>query len=255
MAEYREIAPSPRLAESIECFWTVRHDGPDSPHRVTPDGCADILFTRTGGRVKLEAIGPMTSYQDFPVAEAQVLVGVRFQPGMWTAHLGVPGDRVTNDMVPLDSLWGPRAKELVHRLADASANGEPLEHCASVFESAISRIEQPGRIQRAIAWMADRRGCVSIDELAGQAGFSVRQFRRVCLQQSGLTPKFLARVLRFRHALSRIQSSPREYATFALDCGYYDQAHFINEFRQLSGRTPSTYGNGRFFQSSGSGAP
>ncbi len=246
MGEYREIPPPPRLAQAIECFWTIRHRGPETLHRVVPDGCADILWTKTGGTMSLEAVGPMTAWRDFPAPEGQLVMGVRFQPGMWTASLGVPGDRVTDQVVPLEDLWGPRARELADRLAGASS----LEQSAGLFERMVAPIERPGRAQRALSWMAQHRGSVSIDEAAQLAGFSVRQFRRVCLAETGLTPKFLARVLRFRHALSRVHRYPSQFAGFALDCGYYDQAHLINEFRELSGRTPSAYGDGRIFQSS-----
>jgi AraC-like DNA-binding protein len=245
MAEYREIPPPPRLTQAIECFWTIQQSGPAALHRVVPDGCADILFTRNGGRVSLDAVGPMTCYQDFPVRDGQLLAGVRFRPGMWTAALGIPGDRVTDEIVPLEGLWGGRAKELLDRLTGASS----LEESAVLFEMAMPPIESRSRVERALAWMADHRGSFSIDEVADQAGFSARQFRRVCLEQTGLTPKFLARILRFRHALSRFRHCPGRFAEFALDCGYYDQAHLINEFRQLSGWTPSRYGDGRFFQS------
>ena len=60
----------------------------------------------------------------------------------------------------------------------------------------------------------------------------------MCLSETGLTPKFLARVLRFRHVLSRVETCA-SFADLALDCGYYDQAHCINEFREFAGRTPA----------------
>jgi AraC-like DNA-binding protein len=242
MGEYREIRPSPRLGQAIECFWSIRHGGPEVLHRVVPDGCADILFTRNGGNVSLDAIGPMTAYRDFPIRDGELRAGVRFRPGMWTAALGVSGDRVTDEIVALEDLWGSRARELLDRLAGTSS----LERWAGLFEAAAPSIETSGRMQRAVAWMTECRGAVSVDEVASQAGFSARQFRRVCLEQTGLTPKFLARVVRFRHALARIHRDPGASAQFALDCGYYDQAHCINEFRKLSGRTPSSYGMADF---------
>lgn len=249
MSDYREIPPSDRLARTIECFWTIRQSGPEALHRVLPDGCADILFTRNSESVSLDAVGPMTAYRDFLLRNGALLTGVRFHPGMWTGALGVPGDRVTDETIPLEGLWGSRASELLDRLSEACS----LEQFAGLFEAEVPSLENPNRIERALAWMANRRGAVSIDELAGQAGFSARQFRRVCLEQTGLTPKFLARVLRFRHALGRVPHYPGQFAEFALDCGYYDQSHCINEFRQLSGWTPCSYGDGRFFQSHDAG--
>jgi AraC-like DNA-binding protein len=243
MAEYREIAPPPRLAHTIECFWTMRHAEADPAHRVLPDGCADILFTRDAASTEIEAVGPMTRYRDFPQPDGRVLLGVRFRPGMWTAQLGVPGDRITDETLPLDCLWGSRAGELRDRLAEAGS----VEQWIAVLASSLPATPQADPVQRALAWMAERHGCVSIDDLADDAGLSTRQFRRNCLAQTGLSPKFLARVLRFRYALERLHAHPCAFAHLALDCGYYDQAHFINEFRELSGRTPGA--DGRFFQS------
>ena len=75
--------------------------------------------------------------------------------------------------------------------------------------------------------------------------------RREFLEQTGLGPKFLARVLRFRRALELSPRAEGDFAGLALDCGYYDQAHLIREFRENSpGRTPA-YSAGRFFQSQG----
>lgn len=245
MAEYREIAPPPRLARTVECFWTLETLGAEPRHRVLPDGCADILFTRDGDTAVIEAVGPMTQYRDFPLPAGRLLVGVRFHPGMWTAHLGVAGDRITDETLPLDELWGARARELCDRLGGAGS----VEQWIQVLEHSLPSAEANSPLQCALAWMADRHGCVSIDDLANQAGLSVRQFRRTCVAQTGLTPKFLARVLRFRHAMQQVHTHPCAFAHLALDCGYYDQAHFINEFRELSGRTPADSADGRFFQS------
>jgi len=245
MSEYREIAPSPRLARTIECFWTMEQLGPEPLHRVLPDGCADILFTRDGDTAVIEAVGPMTRYRDFPQCDGRLIVGVRFHPGMWTAQLGLPGDRITDEILPLEQLWGGRARDLRDRLAEATHRQEclcHLEQWIGVLEQTLPAVEDAGPFQRAVAWMMERHGCVSIDEVADQCGLSARQFRRICLAQTGLAPKFLARVLRFRHALAQVHMHPCAFAHMALDCGYYDQAHFINEFRELSGRTPAAAG-------------
>ena len=194
-----------------------------------PDGCADILFSSEG---EANVVGAMTRYLD--VENAGPFFGVRFRPGGWAGQFGVPGDRITDAIQPLDSLWGSRGKELAERLASADSDGGRVR----ILETILTPHGETRPIQRAIRWMEERRGCVSLDDMADQCGLSVRQFRRVCLAETGLSPKFLARVLRFRHALSRLPHGAG--ADLALDCGYYDQAHLINEFRELSGRTPAS---------------
>ena len=250
MPAYREIAPSPRLAGAIECFWTIEQQGPEPLHRVVPDGCADILFARDGDAAGIQAVGPMTRYRDFPLPPGRLLVGARFHPGMWTAHLGIPAGRITDETLPLDDLWGARARTLRDRLGEARSAEQGIAALEqSLPPNSLSANRETSPFHRALAWMAKRHGCVSIDGLADQSGMSGRQFRRVCREQTGLTPKFLARVLRFRHAMAQVRAHPCAFAHRALDCGYYDQAHFINEFRELSGRTPAAAADGRFFQS------
>src|SRR5689334_4517613 len=104
MVEYREIAPQPRLARTVECFWTMEALDAEPCHRVLPDGCADIIFTRDPDTAAIGAVGPMTQYRDFALPAGRILIGVRFHPGMWTAHLGVAGDRITDETMPLDEL-------------------------------------------------------------------------------------------------------------------------------------------------------
>ena len=86
----------------------------------------------------------------------------------------------------------------------------------------------------------DLLGNVRIEDIAAEAGLSARQLLRLFTAQTGVTPKQLCRVLRFRHSLRRLRRST-DCAQIALDCGYYDQAHWINEFRGLSGCTPGQY--------------
>jgi len=234
MPEYREIAPSAAFAGAIECFWTLHLDGHAPAHRVTPDGCADILLSAA----KLTAVGAMTRYQDFAHEPGERVTAIRFRPGAWASYFGIPGSRVTDQVVPLEDLWGSaRARLLQDRLSSAHS----LEDCAMILETSLPAPRQTTPVERAIRWMEQRHGAVSMDRLADRCGLSPRQFRRLCLEQSGLSPKFLARVLRFRYAVSRIPYAKSSAANLALDCGYYDQAHFINECRALSGRTPAAF--------------
>ena len=81
--------------------------------------------------------------------------------------------------------------------------------------------------------------------MARQSGCSSRHFRRLCLDETGLTPKRLCRILRFRRTLNRIQSgpwnnAPIDFSDVAAEAGYYDQAHLIREFQELAGCTPGS---------------
>jgi AraC-like DNA-binding protein len=82
----------------------------------------------------------------------------------------------------------------------------------------------------------------SIADVTGRIGLSPRRFGAVFEDEVGLTPKRFCRVRRFQRVLRRIATGrPFEWANLALSCGYYDQAHFINDFRAFSGISPTTY--------------
>ena len=81
-----------------------------------------------------------------------------------------------------------------------------------------------------IAWMTE------------QIGLSPRRFIQLFRQQVGLTPKSFCRVRRFQQALTTVHGTKQvDWTQVALDCGYYDQAHFIHDFQSFSGMTPSAY--------------
>lgn len=237
---YREFPPSPRFAAHIECFWSHSSDEPVRRFRVLPDGCADIIFERPARRLGgLAIVGTMTNAHTFDLPARQFTFGVRFRPGMGARFLCVAAGEVVDASIPLASVWnGAATRRLVEQLGES---GSPRD-CIARLEAALGDPPQLDPVERALAWLVENRGQVPVEELADAASLSARQFRRICLERSGLTPKRLARILRFRHALERSRPDRNaNWADVALECGYYDQAHLINEFREFSGVAPGDF--------------
>ena len=214
-------------------------------HRVLPDGCADLLFTRTGAvSQELIVVGTMTRARLFDLPKAKFL-GVRFRPGMSFLFFPVPGPELVDQRIPLREIWGPKANQLHEQLSDCSVSQFIAQIETQLIEQLYAQPKcQPflNSTQRVLSWAEQQHGNVRIDDLADLAGLSARQFRRVCLELTGLTPKQLCRAIRFRDAVAQLINDGRlGSATIALDLGYYDQAHFINEFRAFSGLTPTEY--------------
>jgi AraC-like DNA-binding protein len=83
---------------------------------------------------------------------------------------------------------------------------------------------------------------VSMASVANNIGLSQRRFIELFRRQIGLTPKAFCRVQRFQRVLNRVhRARDIDWIQVALNCGYYDQAHFIHDFRELSGMTPTQY--------------
>lgn len=239
-SSYREFLPSPRFRAHIECFWCHESSAANPSYRVLPDGCVDILFQRNGnGSGVLSAVGTMTHAHAFALPARQWTLGVRFQPAMAARFLRVGAAEIVNETVALSDLWNSlRAR----RLAELIAESKTAVEGAAQIETALGEVPPLDPAEKAISQIVEFHGQVNLDDVANAARLSPRQFRRVCLERTGISPKRLARILRFRNAVARATAkSLGGWADLALECGYYDQAHLINEFREFSGAAPGQF--------------
>jgi len=222
--DYCEIAPARALAPYLECYWTIRATRDYPVYPVLPDGCADLLFS---GGPELQLVGYMTAAKNCPVAAGTELFGIRFRPAMASLFVPAPWHELTNVIAPAE---GTRL------LAEQIGAAKTSVRRVSAVEQWLRMSKDPGPVQLLVNRVA---APVRIDDLSRQAGLSVRQLRRVFLAETGLSPKHLCRVLRFRRAIQHMAQAPRtDFASLALEAGYYDQAHFIKEFREFSGGYP-----------------
>jgi len=230
---YREFCPPDALARWVECCWQIQPAEALRAYPVRPDGCVDLFYSRETG---LQIIGTMSATRHFDMA-AGAAMGVRLHPGMAGRLIGAAPGELTDQRVGLEDLWGRRARELLDRMVEARAVAEQLR----LLVAALPAPPPPDRIQRAIAALTASHGTADLKWIARQANLSARQFRRRCEEESGLPPKHLCRVLRFRHAWRLAETSAgRDWPGVAAEAGYFDQAHLIRDFRQLAGGPPTT---------------
>jgi AraC-like DNA-binding protein len=156
---------------------------------------------------------------------------------------GVPMHMLTNGIVGLDELLGPPGTGLVERLCAAPGWDERF----ALLDAALAaRIAATPAAPAAIAWawrrLAVTGGRAPVGEIAGALGWSRKQLVAEFREHIGLPPKTVARVLRFEHALRAVQQGARpNWLMLAYDAGYYDQSHFIRDFREFTGDAPSTF--------------
>ncbi len=177
----------------------------------------------------------MTTEKRFDQIPGSLLCGVRFRPGMARSFFRVAAAELTDTAIPLDDILGSRTRELERRLCDSRS---PAEAAGVLVASLQAPLTAPNPVQRTIAALADIHGQADLDRFASAANLSARQFRRRCLEESGLTPKHLCRILRFRRALHLRSRPTRDWADIAAETGYFDQAHLIRDFREFTGQTP-----------------
>ena len=233
--EYTEQRPAAAWARWVECGWCAETSAAFQEYAVRPDGCLDIVFSTAEG---LRAVGTMTGEQRFCYPAGTRIAGVRFHPGMAGTFLRVAPADLTDGIVRMEDVWGTEARTLEERLRQARSPGETMR----LLLAGIPKPDaSPNSVQRAIEAITAGHGTSDLELVARQANLGVRQFRRRCLEESGLAPKHLSRVLRFRYACELARNSQQpEWTSIALEAGYFDQAHLIRDFHEFAGGSPMT---------------
>ncbi|MGH9633175.1 MAG: helix-turn-helix domain-containing protein [Bryobacteraceae bacterium] len=109
----------------------------------------------------------------------------------------------------------------------------------------MRRIAARGEVSLALREFHAVPHAVTIAEVTHKTGLSPRRFAQLFRENVGVTPKLYCRIRRFQEAIRQIRMGAEvRWADVALDCGYFDQAHFVNEFRSFSGIKPTTYRTG-----------
>lgn len=251
--------PSPPLARFVELLWYYEApELPDFLERVLPSGHMSLLVnlsedalrwydgpdSKRANRVGGAAVtGAFTEHFAIDSAEQRAIMGAQFTPGGAFAFFKPTAGALSGQHVPLDALWGNEARLLRERLLEAPSPQEKLRAFEAVLRSrAVRPLERDGAIDFALAAFNDLEGGHTVTSVTDSLGLSPKRFIQRFTEQVGLTPKRYCRVRRFQQALDAMGAGRKVvWADLALACGYYDQAHFIHDFRAFAGMTPTEY--------------
>jgi AraC-like DNA-binding protein len=157
-------------------------------------------------------------------------------------------DRFSNRSVALDDVWGASAIALRDRLRKLPTPDARLRLLEAWLQQKFpARLlaqapVRPGLVEFALAQFNRTPAVASVRQVARSAGLSERRFSQLFREQVGFPPKVWTRIRRFQRAVNQLHAGTEmRWADLALDCGFYDQSHFANEFRAFSGIDLSTY--------------
>jgi AraC-like DNA-binding protein len=236
MTAYQEYTPHPALAPYVACYWSITAAAP-LINRVLPDGCVDILVGET-----LEVVGTMRQAMLIPMTRPALSLGIRFKPGGGAAFFRLPLHELTDHMLDLDSLWGRCTQELAEQVACASSIPAKIAHIEAFLLCRLPLLPSANStFQSAIAAVRQAHGDITVTTLRTDLALSERQLERLFLQYTGLTPRQFARLTRFRQVVHLLHQPVLSLTDVAYRAGYYDQAHFIHDFKSLAGLTPRDY--------------
>src|SRR6218665_518115 len=264
--DYKTYVPQPALAAYIKCYWTLNAPAEIHPEkqRIVPDGCMEMIF-HYGDRYRqyLEdgtfviqpqcfVFGQVTKPLEIEPAGQTGIFAVRFQPDGFTAFATLPASDMENRAVPLPELFGTEAQLLETQVLNAVATEDQIRIVETFLLDRLITPESVDTIIRSgVEVLLQLNGQLSVDELSDAMNINRRQLERKFSAVIGLSPKQLSKIIRLQAALKMLAG--HEYVSLtaiAHAAGYYDQAHFIRDFREFTGMSPKKFYAGNLKMSS-----
>ncbi|WP_141578880.1 helix-turn-helix domain-containing protein [Actinomadura sp. WMMA1423] len=256
MLQIGRVSPAVALRGMVERYWWCA--GARELPVVFPGTGAELWIHLSGG-VELDgALLPRahvvclrrTRWTPSPRGEAG-FVAVRFRAGALRHFTGPGLAELADRVVSAEELWGRLGSRIVEQVAEA---GPPPGTTAwarlldrGLEELRRSHGREESRVDVAVRRIHTRPATTRVDGLARELGLTTRQLQRTFPEAAGATPKEFQRLARFRSVVRPLLLDGRtDYTQAALDAGFYDQSHFIREFRRITGEPPmAVLGRGR----------
>jgi AraC-like DNA-binding protein len=254
---YQTLAPEPHLAPFVDCYWLLEAPAPPAaaePEIVLPDGKTELIVHFGDDFLKLEGetytrqarvlmSGQLTERILLRPTGAIGVVAARFRAAGAARFFRVPYEEIVDEVVDFARFFPDVAASLHDEVARAPTHDARLGALTGLLERRLSA-EPPDDlfVRQACQYITRSEGEYTVAELVKLIGFSERQLERKFKKQVGITPKILARIMRFQKFLALAQTTPDlTLSDAAHACGYYDQSHFIRDFTRFSGVSPLRY--------------
>ena len=257
MSYYRQYHPSALLAPFIECYWVFRSPCLFREERLIPGGRVEMIFnfgdpfrwlidqeTPQGDLISQVHLMGQRDRIFFGRPSGKIdMLGVRFKAGGLPAFTSVPVCGLLNRMVPAEQVLGAGVKEWEEPLYDKEKDADRIVLLDQLLRERVRDLSQEEQLLQAAAGsIRAKKEEVSIRAIADQAGWSYKRLERAFLRTVGYTPKSYHKIVRFNTAVRRMSSGKdRSLTEVCYECGYYDQAHFIKDFRRYTGTAPGHF--------------
>lgn len=176
------------------------------------------------------------------IEPAQTVMTVHFRPAGASAFLGMPLSALTNDCVGLGEIWGRDGATLRERLTTVPA---ATDRIAALEDFLLARLRPDRPVLAPVLAAVERRPDMRVSDAAALTGLSPKRLIATFRDEVGLRPKAYLRIRRLQAALRILDTGVADGAGIAAELGYFDQAHFIREFRTFTSMTPTQYRQNR----------
>ncbi len=255
--DYRTYQPSQELESLVKFYWTleVPFDPKNKKQQLIPDGCIEMTFNFGDGIKRYVSendyivhpwamvMGQRTeSYYIEPLGDVESFA-ICFYPHGFTNFVSLPLKDLVDKEVPLEDLFGSdEATDLEQRVLNAGGTSERIEIIESFL---LKKLHENSTIENIVKTVVDElmstNGGTAIKEILKGDLSKRRQLERNFKKQIGISPKQLGRVVRLQAALKTMLNNKDSLTNVAYESDYFDQAHFIRDFKKFLGMTPKEF--------------
>jgi AraC-like DNA-binding protein len=257
--QYYEFPLRSPLVDHVQTIWALESEKDEDAYPrsvILPDGIVELVlhyetpFYTYKGTSRFRqpehfAISMMRECIEIESAGKTGFISVRFFP--WGAYhfFDTPVRDFLDQTLDATTLWGSDAQGIIKELKRCGSIEEKFKRVEQFLLEKLTRSrKQEDKTGEAIRLIRETKGELTIEEICAKTGFSKKQLERKFMATVGILPKGFSRITRFLNICQNLQEHKTKTLTqLSLECGFYDQAHFIKEFKAFSGFTP-----GEFFE-------
>jgi AraC-like DNA-binding protein len=206
-----------------------------------PDGCVDIIFIYNGADYYVEYLGTPKSRKICSPRPGYWYFGVRLKPGMFLTIDDISLAEVTDNEIFYTSA-DLKIDRFIERLIPLSALDDKIALFLDEFRGDVSDCYLTAPVKYVISRINETKGNITVRQLADDLCYSERQVSRLMRADVGISPKTLARIVRFQNALhNMLKSDGRSILGCIMGLNYSDQSHFQREFKEFTGISPRAF--------------
>lgn len=255
--DYKVFTPSTELQPFIKCFWSLEGEKQEEPvrQRVVPDGCMEMIFHygdhyqqffddgSSMVQPRCFIFGQITRYIEIAPTGVTGIISARFHPEGLTPFLDREVSGLQDKAVDLEELFGEKGLRMGQEVLALPDNEQRIQAIESFLLPILEQPQATDNVARScMEVILQSQGQLGMQELAGKLNLNRRSMERRFTSAIGMSPKQLARVVRLQATLKMLERKEfTSLTSLAYENGYYDQAHFIKDFREFTGMSPKSF--------------
>lgn len=252
---YHRQPPGKALQHIINCYWHIDSEGEAivETQKIVPDGYPEIILHYGDAyEINLEGgwraqslqllAGQIRHYFYLRNTGASGMIGIKLQPTALTCLFGLDQSTLTGKVIGLpEQITGVLSPVTSVLNADMSTT-TIFKQLDDIFLNQTDQAVLAPEVDTALGLIMERNGNIGVNELTETIDCSERKLERLFKRFVGLSPKFYARIIRLSYIFELMQEGDKSWSDLVYDSGFYDQSHFIKNFKEFTGEDPSSYG-------------